>query len=153
MLPASQAISSNLVEYNQQNNRVTNLLDIPRQKSKDQTGTIIPVFGILINFNTFVASLPPEKIAKAVAATKTVLSAKSLMLKEAQSLTGYLFYCAKVVELGWVFTRLFWTLVAIYPQKISSLAKRRLLLEVRNNLTWWNTLLSILTVSCSWRLN
>lgn len=86
--------------YNKRYNRVIDLLDIPRQESKDQTGTIVPVFGILININTFVACMPAEKIAKTIEATKKALAQKVLTLREAQSFTGYLSYCAKVARLG-----------------------------------------------------
>ena len=141
MLPASEATPATLREYNRKYEQVTNVLCIPRQESKDQTGTIIPVFGIEINSNNFVASLPPDQIANAIAVTKAALLQKAWTLKEAQSLTGYLSFCAKVIRLGWVFMRPLWTFVASYPQKMSHSAKQRLPLEVRNDLIWWNTLL------------
>lgn len=120
---------------------MNNLLGIPRQESKDQTRAIIPVFGIEINSNTFMASLPPDKIVKAIAVTAAALAKKALTLSETQSFTRYLSYCAKAVRLGWVFMRPLWTFVASYPSNASSSTKRRIPLEVRNNLVWWNTLL------------
>lgn len=111
-LPAHEATLAKLSEYERQYKIVTDLLGIPRQQSKDQTGTVIPVFGIQVDSNLFIASLPPEKIAKAVAATAAALNTKFLTLREAQSLTGYLSFCAKVVRLGWVFMRPLWTFVA-----------------------------------------
>lgn len=140
MLPVSEATPARLQEYTQDYNRVTDVLGIPRQESKDKTGTVVPVFGIEINSNDFIASLPPEKIAKAIAATGAALLQKSLSLKEAQRLTGYLSFCAKVVRLGWVFMRPLWNFVASYPQ-YAGLRRLRMPLEVRNDLIWWNTLL------------
>lgn len=110
MLPASEATPAKLLEYSRKYNQVTDVLGIPRQESKDQEGTIIPVFGIEINSNTFIASLPPDKIAEAISVTKAALSQRSLTLKEAQSLNGHLSFCTKVVRLGWVFMRPLWTL-------------------------------------------
>lgn len=139
---ALEATPSNVIEYDYQYRRVTDLLGIPRQESKDQMGTIVPVFGILVNTNTFVASLPLEKISKAIEVTTKALAQKSLTLREAQSLTGYLSYCAKVVRLGWVMHPL-WNFVASYPQNVSLSERRRLPLQVQNDLTWWSTLLPI----------
>lgn len=82
MLPAFEATTGKLLEYDQQYNRLTDLLGILRQESKNETGTIISVFGILINSNTFVASLFLEKISKTIAVTKEALARKSLTLKE-----------------------------------------------------------------------
>ena len=54
--------------------------------------------------------IPTEKIAKAFAAAASALCQTSLSPEEAQSLTGYLPFCAKIVRLGRVFLRLLWTL-------------------------------------------
>lgn len=63
------------------------------------------MFGIKINFSTFVVSLLSDKITKALAITTTALLQKLLTLKEAQSLIDYLSYYARVVRLRWVFIR------------------------------------------------
>lgn len=62
-------------------------------------GIIVPVFGILVNTNTFIASLPPQKISKAIEVITKALAQKLLTLREVESLMGYLSYCAKVVRL------------------------------------------------------
>lgn len=115
---------------------MTNLLGLLRQESKDEIRTILPIFDILINSNTFVTSLSPEKIAKAITTTKTALSAKILVLKKGQIFYGLsLLLCqSHLARLG------FYTFSLVnYPISISSLTKRQLLLEVWMNLIWWNT--------------
>lgn len=103
MLPASKATPARLQKYSQNYNRVTNVLRTLKEASKDQTRTLVPVFEIEINSNDFITSLPREKFEKAIAATGAALLQKSLPLKEAQGLIGYLSFYAKVVRLGWVF--------------------------------------------------
>lgn len=88
ILPAADATPARLAEYDTHYKTVTDLLWIPRQESKDQMGTVVPVFGIQVDTNLFVASLHAEKITKAIAATSAALFQTSLSLREAQLLTG-----------------------------------------------------------------
>lgn len=140
ILPAQQATPAKLSEYNTQYVTLTDVLGIPRQESKDKTGTVVSVFGIQIDTNSFIASLPSDKITKAIEVTARALHQQSLLLKDAQKLTGYLSFCAKVVKLGWVFMRPLWTFTAEYPSTCRS-TRRRLPKQVREDLIWWNTLL------------
>lgn len=59
---------------------LTNCLRIPRQEIKDCCGTIIPVFGIEIDTNLFIACISSEKLEKADKATVQVLFQKSVTL-------------------------------------------------------------------------
>ena len=66
-------------------------------------GTIVSVFVIEIDTNLFVARVPADKLQRARNASGEVLSKQALTLYEAQSLTGFLSFCAQIVPLGWVF--------------------------------------------------
>ncbi len=82
------------------------------------------VFGIEIDINLFVASFPADKQQKARNATGDALSKESLTLHEAQSLTGFLSFCAQVVHLSWIFIRKLWDFMATYPNGSSRFSKR-----------------------------
>lgn len=135
---AAEATPEMLAQYTHHYDIVTDILGIPRRESKNEMSTIIPVFGIEIDTNLFRANLLADKIHKAVTTTATALFKSSLTLKEAQSLTGYLSFCAAVVQLNWVFMRLLWSYVAQFS---STGQCRRLPMQVRLDLTWWNILL------------
>lgn len=120
---------------------LTDCLGIPRQEAKDCIGTIVSVFGIEIDTNLFVARIPTDKLQRARESTGLALSKESLTLHEAQSLTGFLSFCAQVVRLGWVFMRKLWDFIASYPAGSSRFAKRRIPVYVRADLQWWNELL------------
>ena len=137
-ITAIEATPRLLAQYNRQYKEVTDVLGVPRRESKNETGTVIPVFGIQIDTNLFRASLPADKIHKAISVTASALLKTSLTLKEAQSLTGYLSFCAAVVRLGWVFMRPLWSYVAQFP---AAGQQRRFPTQVRLDLTWWNILL------------
>lgn len=118
-------------------------MGVPRQEIKDCTGTTVPVLGIQIDTNLFIARVSKDKLEKARVATCDALSKDSLTLHETQSLTGFLSFCAQVVQLGWVFMRKLWDFVASFPTGNSQFAKRRILSDVRADLRWWNELLPI----------
>ena len=122
---------------------LTNSLGVPRQESKDCTGTLVSVLGIEIDTNLFIAQIPKEKLEKAKSATGDALSKDSLTLHELQSLTGFFSFCAQVVQLGWVFMRNFWDFIASFPSGVSSFVRRRIPLQVRDDLKWWNELLPV----------
>lgn len=141
ILEASSASTANLQAYESGYRLLTDCLGIPRQEAKDYTGTIVPVFGIEIDTNIFEARIPADKLCKAKEATGNALAKDSLTLHEAQSLTGFLSFCAQVVQLGWVFMRKLWDFVAAYPKESSKFTKRRIPIETRLDLQWWNELL------------
>lgn len=89
-LPAHKATPAKLSEYERQYKIVTDQLSIPRQQSKDQTGTVIPPFGIQVDSYLFIAGWPHEKIAKAVAATAAALTTKSLTSPVSHRLSFFL---------------------------------------------------------------
>lgn len=60
---------TNLVEYNDLYICIIMLFGIPKQEFKDQTRTIISMFSILINTNTFIIRLFPKKITKVIKTT------------------------------------------------------------------------------------
>ena len=101
-------------------------------------GTIVSVFGIEIDTNLFVARIPADKLQRVRDATREALSKQALTLYEAQSLTGFLSFCAQVFRLGWVFMLKLWDFVASYLVGSSRPAKRRLPLEIHSDLEWWN---------------
>lgn len=57
------------------------------------------------------------KNCKGNCSNKFSFTGEVLTLREAQSLTDYLSFCAKVVRVGWVFMRPLWTFVATYPRR------------------------------------
>ena len=143
IIPAISATAEKLIQHNTGYKLLTDCLGIPRQDAKDCMGTVVSVFGIEIDTNLFVARVPADKQQKARDATGNALSKESLTLHEAQSLTGFLSFCAQVVRLGWVFMRKLWDFVASYPKTSSRFCKRRIPSEVRLDLEWWNKLLPV----------
>lgn len=141
ILEATTVTTANLESYKSGYKLLTDCLGIPRQETKDRTGTVVPVFGIKIDTNLFEAQIPEDELNKAIRATGDALTKGSLALHEAQSLTGFLSFCAQVVQLGWVFMRKLWDFVAAYPVACSHFSKRRISSEVYLNLQWWNKLL------------
>lgn len=143
ILEATAATAANLESHETGYKLLTDCLGIPRQEAKDLTGTVIPVFGIEIDTNLFEARIPKDKLDKARKATGDTLAKESLTLHEAQSLTGFLSFCAQAVQLGWVFMRKLWDFVSSYPSGCSQFLKRRIPSEVRLDLQWWNELLPV----------
>ena len=47
---------------NREYRTLTDVLNIPRNNSKDYQGTVIKVLGIKVDINQFKARLPPEKL-------------------------------------------------------------------------------------------
>lgn len=71
-------------------NKVTDLLDIPRNDLKDAEGTKVIVFRIEINTRSFTARLLKDKLDKAIKATGKVLAKHSAIFLNIQSLVGFL---------------------------------------------------------------
>lgn len=120
---------------------LTDCLGVPRQEAKDVHGTVVMVFGLEVDTNLFIVRVPADKLARASEATSKALSQPSVTLKEIQSLTGFLSFCAQAVRLGWVFMRHLWDFVASYPRLSSQFTQKRLTAEIREDLIWWNELL------------
>ena len=141
ILAADLATPQRLQDENTAYQLFTDCLGIPRQDAKDVEGTVVPVFGLEVDTNLFIVRVPADKVARAKEATSSALKQLSLTLKEAQSLTGFLSFCAQAVHLGWIFMRCLWDFIAQYPSASSQFTKRRLPSEVCEDLIWWNQFL------------
>lgn len=120
---------------------LTDLLGIPRNDSKDGEGTVLVVFGIEVDTNTFTAKLPREKLEKARTATARILKEKSVSFLKMQSLVGFLSFCSQAVRLGRVFMMRLWDFVNLFPRSASRTDRKRIPAWVRQDLQWWNELL------------
>ena len=100
IIKAVLTTTSKLERNNNSYQLLTDFLDISCQDAKDCMNIIVSVFGIEIGTNLFVAQIPTNKLEKARDATVKTLSKQALTLYKAQSLTGFLSFCAKVVQLG-----------------------------------------------------
>ena len=136
IIEASVAIPSYLQRFEDSYRHLTDCLSIPRQENKDCMGTVVSIFGIEVDTNSFIARISPKKLHRAKEATEKALSNNSLTLHDAQSLTGFLSFCAQVVHLEWVFMRKLWDFVASFPLKSSQFTRRRIPAEVRADLEW-----------------
>lgn len=141
VLASELATEQRLKEDNRAYCLLTDCLGVPRQDAKDVHGTVVIVFGLEVDTNLFIVRVPADKLARASQATSKALSQSSLTLKEIQSLTGFLSFCAQAVRLGWVLKRQLWDFVAEYPPSSSKFTRRRLSAEIPEDLTWWNDLL------------
>ena len=94
VLAADLATQQQLQNKNIAYQLFTNCLGIPCQDAKDIEGTIVPVFGLEVDTNLFIVCLLADKVTRAKEATSLALQPLSLTLKEVQSLTGFLSFCA-----------------------------------------------------------
>ena len=97
-LPPSQASPSDVRHFTDQYNAITDTLGIPRADAKDATGTCITVLGVEIDTLQMVARLPIEKLNKARQATAIALGQSAITLELAESLAGFLAFCATVTQ-------------------------------------------------------
>ncbi len=86
--------------------RFTDIFGILRQETKDFKGTIIPVFGMKVEKNLFMARLLRDKLHNICDLAATALNKQRMTFLEVKTLTGFLLFYAKVVRLGWVFMQL-----------------------------------------------
>jgi hypothetical protein len=135
------ATSEMLAQSEQDYHRLTALLGIPENNSKDVTGTIVTVLGIEIDTNMLVARLPTDKLAKARDLTSHALRKASLSLVELQSLAGFLAWCAEVTRLGHIYLHHIWDFERTFPTQAPSTLRRKIPYNVRQDLCWWNALL------------
>jgi hypothetical protein len=119
---------------------LTAILGIPENTSKDIASTTVTVLGITIDTVLLQARLPPEKLQKALQLTRNALLRKKLSLQEAESLSGFLTWCAAVVTIGNLFLRHLWSFVARTRASHGHFSPRIPAL-VRKDLQWWDELL------------
>ena len=121
--------------------QLTDALGIPRNESKDEAGTKVTVLGLEVDTDDFVLRVPKDKVLRATATTSMALEHNSTSMLEAQSLAGFLSFCAPAVQLGWVFMRRIWDFAAQFPLNSELHLRRRIPSRVREDLRWWSTLL------------
>ncbi len=106
--------------------RLTDLLGLPRNDSKDCQGTVVTVFGIEEDTPSFTARLLRDKLEKAILASSKVLSQKAVSYIDIQSLVGFLSFCSQAVRLGRVFMRRLWDFINHYPCDTTRSTLRRI---------------------------
>ena len=84
---------------------ICSILGIRIKESKSITGTTADFNGIEFDTLTMETRLPPQKLAKARELVATFRKREVTTLRELQSLTGYLSFCAKVIPVGRSFLR------------------------------------------------
>ena len=142
ILRNSDRVLRQLEQDNEAYSLITDCLGIPRNESKYQAGTSIPVFGLIIDTDNFIVKVPQEKLDRIQTQTAIILSHHSVSRREIESITGLLSFCAPAVSLGWVFMRLLWNFVVQF-RSASPHQHRRIPNAVVENLIWWNFLLPI----------
>lgn len=97
------AIKATLDRIRMKSNNYTYLTDIPgipRHETKDLEGTIGSIFGINIDTNLFTTHFLLNKLYEIYELASTTRNTKRIILFEAQTLTGFPLFCAKVMHLG-----------------------------------------------------
>ncbi len=117
---------------------LTDLLGLLRNNSKDCQGTMITIFGIEVDFPSFTARFPWDKLEKAILASLKVLSQKAISYIDIQSLVRFLYFCFQAVRLDRVFLRRLWDFINHYPRDATRFTLRRIPVWVRKDLEWWN---------------
>lgn len=123
ILEALSATPAKLKWHKKDYRPLTDCLRIQRQEVKNITETVVSVFGMETNKNLFIAKSRQKSFTKPKNATGTAPTKESLPLHEAQSRTGFLSFCARVVRLGRLFMRRLWDFVASYPSGSSWFTK------------------------------
>lgn len=121
--------------------QLTDLLDISQNISKDAQGTVVGVFGIVVNTSCFTARLPKEKLDKIIRAIAKVFSQKSVSFINIQSLVGFLQFCLQAVRLGRIFMGKLQDFINHFPRAGPRTMLRRILAWVREDLEQQNKLL------------
>ncbi|KAF2787253.1 hypothetical protein K505DRAFT_397112 [Melanomma pulvis-pyrius CBS 109.77] len=115
---------------------ITAALSVPPNNDKDEHGTCTTVLGIEIDSLAMTARLPADKLARAQRDVDTALSRKSISLKEAQILAGFLNFCARVVTLGSArLSSLFRFMREHYSPRDALATRSRLTTELRQDLS------------------
>jgi hypothetical protein len=81
-----------------------------------------------------------NKLNKVRALTNEMICISSVNLLNMQSLIEFLFFCSQVVQLERVFMRRLWDFITTFQNR---LIKKRILAWIRDDLHWWNELLSV----------
>jgi hypothetical protein len=103
IIPTSRSIQSSIQSASSDYIAITDLLGIPRNEKKDECGTIVSVLGCEVDTSTFTLRVPQLKLTEACKTTADILEKPSISLYEAESLAGFLGFCAPAVRLGRVF--------------------------------------------------
>ena len=103
-----------LEQINHEYQSLTDALGIPRNKEKDCHGTTVEVLGIELDIIKFKARLPIEKLYRVRILSASALALGVLTLHEADTLTGFLSFCAQVVRLGRAFISSLWDFIAAF---------------------------------------
>ena len=119
------------------------MLGLLRNDTKNTQGTVVIVFGIEIYTSFFTAQLPKDKLEKAIKVTAKILNQKSISFINMQLRIGLFSFFSQAVRLGRVFTRRLWDFINYYPYNSPRTMLKKIPAGVREDLEWWNKLLSI----------
>ena len=140
-IPQTAATPQYLSRINRSYKQLTDALGLPRNDAKDAQGTTVTVFGIEIDTIHMIARLPEDKLKRAIMITAQILEHRTMTLDQAQRAGGYLTFCARVVQLGWVYMRNIWNFIHSFPPAANTHMKRRYPPDIKQDLQWWNHLL------------
>ena len=141
IIPA--ASQHTIPKINTEYKKITDILGISRNQSKDQLGTVLTVLGLEVDTNLFTLQVPEDKLAQAYKATAQTLSLDSITRKEIEIVAGFLGFCAPVVQLGRLHLHTIWTFIASFPQHKPHFIRRWIPKAVQEDLLWWRDLLPL----------
>lgn len=107
--------------------------------AKDLQGTTVEVLGVEIDTLRMEARLSQKRIDEALARVQVTLGAKSLSLRDVQTLGGFLSFCAAVVQLGRTFLCSLWDFLASFSDRPHR--RQKIPTTLRADLHWWRDLL------------
>lgn len=117
--------------------KLTDLLGVPRNDSKDAVGQVVPVFGYIIDSLLFEMRIPQGKLETILQLVDLHLSKRGATLHEIQVLAGYLSWASPAIQLGWVFCRNVWNFQTQFnierPRQHLTVPA-----DVRIDLQWWS---------------
>jgi hypothetical protein len=117
---------------------LTTALGIPRNDGKDNEGTVIEVLGIIVDSEKMEARLLVKKVERTKALINDMfLHHRGASFAEIERLGGLLSWAAKVIYLGRTFTASLWTFSATYPPARLTQHRRRMPLDLIEDLEWW----------------
>ncbi|KAF1980634.1 hypothetical protein K402DRAFT_344006, partial [Aulographum hederae CBS 113979] len=96
-------------------NEITKALGVPQNETKNTVGTVVDVLGFRIDTQKMETRLSPEKQARALSSLQLVLKHNSITRKQAETLAGYLAWCAHVIRLGRSYSRSLWEFISSWP--------------------------------------
>jgi hypothetical protein len=107
-------------------NQLITVLKVLIKSFKNEKNTIISVFDIEMNINTFIARLSTDKLIKIIKSIYLISITIIINLLEMQSLIEFLFFCAWAIRLSHVFMRRLWDFVVFEFSRESRMIKRRI---------------------------